>query len=78
MYGQWYDLDEAVLSTVRKLKYLLHRIYDDQHDDSEEEGSEEEGSEEEGSEEEGSGEEGPEAEGEREDIFAVYCVDCTV
>ncbi len=38
-----YDLDEAVLSTVRKRKYLLNRIYDDQHDHSEEDGSGEEG-----------------------------------
>ncbi len=38
-----YDLDEAVLSAVRKRRYLLNRIYDDQHDDSEEEGSGEDG-----------------------------------
>ncbi len=47
-----YDLDEAVLSTVRKRKYNLNRIYNDQHDDSEEECS---------------GEEVPESEGESEE-----------
>ncbi|MCP3668433.1 MAG: hypothetical protein GY696_39105 [Gammaproteobacteria bacterium] len=38
-----YDLEEAVLSTVRKRKFMLNRIYKDQHDDSEGEEDEREG-----------------------------------
>ncbi len=38
-----YDLEEAVLSTVRKRKYLLNRIYKDQLNDSEEESVDDDG-----------------------------------
>ncbi len=37
-----YDVNEAVLSAVRKRKYLLNRVFDEQHPDNEADGDDEE------------------------------------